>query len=725
MVQGHLTDDETALVINLDQIWLAICSRWKMIAAVTVIFALLGSSYSVFLCKDKYESTGTLLFNASDSTKIITNVDTGEQFLHGEGVDVNPYKSQTELLKSHLIAQRVFDALKKNKIPVAETNPALLFGSVLNAEQVKGTNLIRVVANAGTPRLAKRIADIYLDSYLVLINEISIAPLEHNKTMFKQQVMDAEKDLDVINQRINDYQKQYGILDIDVESQNQVTSLLNLENTSKSTEADLAEKRAEVARIRSQLKFKNKDIHSLLQSVASGQDSQLSTLQDRLQDAQKEYATKALIYAPTNPDMLDLQKRIDVLKRQITDQNILTVGHTGASKTGVIKDSVRTDMVNRLAAAESGVSALMNKLGTLHRQYTDMRHSLADLPQHELIYARLQLEKKSLEDILVRLKQNLTELQIQEVLMHKKLMVIDKPNLPVKPISMPHWQIIALASLAGMVLSVLSIATREVLTSQRGVRADFIEKMLGLPVLAMIPWLPDEQRRGLRGRAALEVTTTTVDPQVLKSYHNLALNLKVQRNQSQQNALVLSSVLEPGENSIIMANLAFCLAQSGERVLLIDANLRKPNLHTLFNHELDYDNGLLELINSISDRLYRKKDVYADEVLELIGAVATPSGLHPQLDYLNAGLVLENTFEFLNSKGFSSLIQASKIGYDWVLVDSPPFLEQPDGAVLLGYLDGLLLIVEKDAEESQITAVCNKVAKLHSTIPGVVLRKPV
>jgi succinoglycan biosynthesis transport protein ExoP len=722
VVQGHLTEE--ALVIDLDQLWRNLRARAKQVVGAALLFAILGTVFSFMFYEDKYQSVGTLLFNTNEATKVITNIDTGEEFLKSEGMDANPYKNQEELLKSRLIAQRVWLQLKKENLrALSGWNVDQLLNKVLSAEQVKGTNLIRLTAAAHSAMLAQKINDAYMACYLDLINDISSDSLKQSQKMLETQVAQAERDLDTINRKIRDYQDLYGILDMDVEKQNQVGALISLDSSVKAVEADFSQKRAEAMRIRSQLKLKNQDLHTLLQSVATGQDIQLSNLQDKLQELQKDYAAKALIYAPTNPDMQQLQKRIDVLKRQITDQHILTIGQVGVPKSGSIKDSVRTDLVSRLALAESDASALQNKLGTMRSQYQNMHASLQDLPQHELDYARLQMEQKSKTDVLSRLRQNLSEVQIQRASIHQKLMVIDKPNLPNKPVSMPRWQIIALAALAGALLST-SLVSVQTLAKPPSVRPEFVENVLELPVLAMIPWIPNEQWQHYRSRGRLEVTSAGAPPQLVKAYHDLALNLKVQRNATQRSALVLSSLLHNAENSVIMANVAFCLAQSGERVLLVDASLRKPRLHQIFNHALNYENGLPELINSISDVLYRKKEVVLEDILPLIAEAATPSGIHPQLDYLNAGLALEQTFEFLNSKGFAALIQASKAGYDWVLVDCPPFLEQPDASILLGYLDGLLLLVEKDADEVQIAAAQNKVMKLNSSIPGVVLRRP-
>jgi Mrp family chromosome partitioning ATPase len=243
-----------------------------------------------------------------------------------------------------------------------------------------------------------------------------------------------------------------------------------------------------------------------------------------------------------------------------------------------------------------------------------------------------------------------------------------------------------------------------------------------VPLLAVIPWLSDKQWRYYRERNYLEVNVHQPDLKLVKAYQDLALNLKVQRNISGNNAIVVSSLFRTAGGSVILSNLAYCLAQSGDSVLLVDANLHSPHLHESFNHLLSYENGLTELINDISEMLYYSKNLDPADLQTRIASAAIPSGVHPQLHYLNAGLQMQNTFEFLNSKGFSTLIAAAKTHYQWVLLDAPPFLEHPDAAVLLSYTDGLLLLTEREATEDQMLLVHDKVQRLNANIIGAVLR---
>jgi succinoglycan biosynthesis transport protein ExoP len=713
----HFAEHKTPLVIDFTKVWNALQGKSLWILSCTLFLSLLATLVSFLFFQDAYQSSAKLLLDTNSSPKSETN----DSLLKGMGFESNPYKNQEELLKSQLIFERVSQQLKQGKFQFPYKKPADLADKVLSAEHIQNTNFIRISAKADKPSAAKKLAQIYMQSYLDLTQEISYAPIQQQKKYFESQIKQAEMVLAGINHKIESCQKSYGILDLDIKNQNQIRQLLNLDTQSKSTQADLAQKRAEAARLRQLLKLKRGEFDSALQAVAKGQDRTLIALQEKLQDLQKEYDAKALIYAPTNPDMVQLQRKLDTLKNQITDQQILTVGNTPHAKINQIKDSVRTNMVNRLAMADSESAALQNKLITLQSQYQGIRQNLKNLPQQQLEYTRLLVDQKNQEDTLTKLKQSLSETQIQEAAIHKRLMVIDQPNLPEKPVAPLRWQLIAGAAAIGLFLSLGAIVGQSVL-SQYHLRPDFIEQALNIPILGNIPWLSNEKWHYLRSRGRLEILSTDADPNIIKAYQDLALNLKVRRNTLGKNTIILSQLLEEKGHAYILANLACCLAQGGDRVLLVDADLRKPGLHQAFNHSLDYEQGLPELINSVSELLHRKKDAQVQDILQLVSTVATPSGVHPQLEYLNAGLVLGNTFEFLNAKSFDVLLNVLKAGYDWVLVSAPPLLKHPDCSVLLGYADGLLLLADQETNESHLIAAQKKVERLHSMIYGAILR---
>ena len=132
---------------------------------------------------------------------------------------------------------------------------------------------------------------------------------------------------------------------------------------------------------------------------------------------------------------------------------------------------------------------------------------------------------------------------------------------------------------------------------------------------------------------------------------------------------------EPGDGkSTTSANLAIAIAQSGKKVLLIDADLRRPTMHTLFG--LPQDVGLTDV---------------------LLNEVAWFTAVRPtrvnNLSVLTAGLCPDNPAELLSRSHLPEMLKAARVAYDFIIVDTPPILAISDPAIVAPYMDGLLLVV--------------------------------
>jgi capsular exopolysaccharide synthesis family protein len=141
-------------------------------------------------------------------------------------------------------------------------------------------------------------------------------------------------------------------------------------------------------------------------------------------------------------------------------------------------------------------------------------------------------------------------------------------------------------------------------------------------------------------------------------------------------ALLITSVAPKEGKTVVAANLAIALAQAGRKVLLVDADMRKPRLDKLFPMESD-GTGLVQLLGADLplDAAVRPTDIEHLSVLPCLTAADNPS-------------------ELLESQRLVSLIAAAKERYDFVLFDSPPLLAVTDAVVLASRVDGVVLVVK-------------------------------
>jgi polysaccharide biosynthesis transport protein len=713
--------DDATLIIDFEQLKQSVARNTGWIVLVFVLFVLVTGAY-VFGngFHERYHSEATLLYNPAQIASVISTVENGRMFSD----ENNVFKNQQEIFESRVLAERVLQELRQQD-PVFWSMPAeQLRQNYLQADHIRNSDFMKLSATAETPKKAVMILNHYLKQYDSLMNELTIAPLKEQEKLYSEQLKKAEDDLTGIETILKQYQKTYGIVDIVAANQSKINQLETLSIQTGDIQRILAEKQAEALRIRQQLRLdRGQTTSAAILSVANGQNSLLNELQNQLQNVQKDYLSKSKVFTSTNPDMVDLKNQLEVLQQQVREQQVLTLGQPALPGNMLqIKDTVRASMIAQLATSEALVAAMNRKLSISQQQLAGLQQQLKALPEQQIDYIRLKAKQESKENVVVKLRDKLTEVTIQEAAIGQKLTVMDPPSSPKTALFPTRLHLVAGVGVLGILLATLFFMAKEMLIP-RHIRPWFMEKVIKVPVLAIIPWIPDSTWKRSRKTGTLDVLIHPVNPEVLNGYQDFALSLKARNNtHTNRNALSFATLMIEPHYPAIIGNLAYCLAQSGDRVIVVDANLRNPTLHHLFQQPLNYELGLTELVNRISELLFNKPDVPEEELFTIISRYLLPSRVHSQLFYINAGVKLENPFEFLNSKGFLALVQALKKQYDWVLFHSPPFLGSPDTAVELGYLDGIVLLVDKLATEQQLYRATQKITSLQAWIAGCVMR---
>jgi len=716
-----LNDDES-LVLDFRSVAQHIRRNVGWVVGFTVGAVMLATVYVLLIYQPIYRSDATILFNPNNTPPVISDIGEANNLLNADNMRINPFKSQEQLLSSKLLAQKVIHDLKKDGWNITE-NPEAFMSTVLEASHLRETDFIRLSAKASTPKHAQKIAQVYLKNYQKLMRELSYNPLLEKKALFEGQITETNTELDAMKEEFQAYQEAHGIVDIATENELKVTQLERTRTSIKETEARLSEVRAEVNSILNQLKLQPTEVNTAIQSVARGQNSILTGLYAQLYEKESEVDRQALIYAPTNPDLIRLKKEVAVINKQIDEHNVLTVGNPIEAKSVLIKDGLRLDMVNRLVKSQAEQNALSHKLNTLKYQRGDLSDELKSLPKNQLDYARLKSAIDNKEKLLGRLQDKLSEIKIHLAGIQKNLVVIDPPSLPDKSESMNKVQLVVGSGLAALFIAILTLTFMGFIKNSQ-LSAETLEKLFNAPVLSVIPTTIRKGKKTFGTRPNLNLLKkNSVINSMVEAYQNLAVNLKVQGDITAKNVLTVAALKPDGEQSIMLSNLGLCLAQAGESTVLIDANLRQPELHEVFDHKLDYDKGIVELINNVSECLFKNATATNETLLPIVERGLTPSGIHQGLFYLNAGFALENPFEFLNSKGLHKLIAALRENFDWVLVNAPPLTHNPELSAVLRHTDGLILVTNEDLSESQAYYLQQRIQKLNSSVVGLVVQE--
>jgi capsular exopolysaccharide synthesis family protein len=318
-----------------------------------------------------------------------------------------------------------------------------------------------------------------------------------------------------------------------------------------------------------------------------------------------------------------------------------------------------------------GVQSLKNDYETAQSQEKSLMHALEQQKQDALAlnrkgidYGALQRDASSNRQIFESLMQRTKETGISGALKTSNIRIVDAAEKPQAP-SSPDKKLNALAGVLGGALAAVGLAFFFEYFDNRIKSPNEIKSHLGLPFLGMIPKVVGETAPLLdRG----------VTPQFAEALRTIRTNVLFSSTTEGGQSLVITSS-GPGEGKTVVAsNLAMALAQTGQRVLLVDADMRRPRVHEVFTER--QEPGLSNV---------------------LVGDTKTADAVRPTscetLWILPAGHIPPNPAELLGSKRFADFVTTLTEHFAWVVIDSPPIMAVTDAAVAAHIADGVLFVV--------------------------------
>jgi capsular exopolysaccharide synthesis family protein len=310
-------------------------------------------------------------------------------------------------------------------------------------------------------------------------------------------------------------------------------------------------------------------------------------------------------------------------------------------------------------------------------------------------YSVLSREAESNRQVYESLLQRTKETGISGELKSSNIRVVDSAEVPGRPVLPVRQRDLSVAAINGLVLALGLVFLFEYLDN-RIKSPQELRTHLGLPFLGMIPAIdgggPTLLHQG-------------VPPQFAEAIRGVRTNVLFSSADEGVRMIVVTSA-GPGEGkSMFSSNLSVSLAQAGQRVLHIDADMRRPRVHEIF--ELSHEPGLSNLLVG---------DCKPSEAVRMTSV--------QNLCVLPAGMIPPNPAELLGSKRCTEYFATLSEHFDWVIIDSPPVLAVSDASILANSATGVLFVVGAD-QTSRRTAKA-AVDQLHSVqahIIGAVLNR--
>ncbi|MCU0691205.1 MAG: polysaccharide biosynthesis tyrosine autokinase [Polyangiaceae bacterium] len=658
--------------------------RWMLVVAITAAIALAVTFYTLGQ-KKIYQSSATMLFDPTPPRPLGRQVETVVDMSTGSYWNNKEYyETQYELMKSLRLALAVVQELglqndlaflqnappggktvEPREMPTAEQAAQTLLSRV-SVAPVKNSRLAKLTYLDADPARAQRIATAMAETFVAL-NLSDAQQSTGSAVEWLNGQLDKLRDgLDASEMALHNYKLDKNILSVDIDGQShmlraEMEQLSQALTTARIKREELAARHAELSKV-------GADDPSQLPATELLQSLVLQRLRESYVTALRERdALHASGKGENHPNV------------RAADGSVTTSRAALLAEIRNIQGSVARDLaiVRKQEAGLSGLLAAAKKQGF-------------DLNLLAIEYNRLNRTKENSEKLYSVVLERTKEGDLARMLQVNNIRVAEAPLLPRGPIKPRVPVNVLLGMVAGLVLGVGAAFAREFVDRSVKTQAD-LEGLLGLTFLGLIPAIsPDGAKKakyygyGRKRRRAKADDGAPVSPDLIvhqaplsgpaEAARAIRTNLRFMSPDEPFRVLLVTSASPSEGKTTVAANIAVVMAQAGQKVLLLDADLRKPRIHRIFGKPSD-----VGLTVAMLD-----PGVLTDELL------ATDI---PDLCVLVAGPIPPNPAELLQSDKFATLLEGLRNRFDRIVIDSPPVGPVTDAAVLATQVDGTVLVV--------------------------------
>ena len=676
--------------VTLSEALLTVRKRKYLIAAI----ALLGIGYGFYKGTTQprlYQATGTIEIRTGSSNQFRVNGSAGY------GSVSSSLQTQVAIIKSDtvlLTVARDLDLpnnaaftgyygpnrhLSLDDLNVRQSTLNAMNGDI-GVGVVPKTDLVQISCHTLDPKLSSDIVNRLIREFIQRDLQASYEATQRVSDFLSLQLRDLKQEVETQQEQLIDLQKRIGVLGFDPQH-NQIQSTLD--------DLTRAVSQAQIARIQQQARYKtlstmNPDAldGTIGAQAAGGLSTSLSTLRSQREQLFAQYAELSATLLPNHPQVKALTAQINEINKQIVDEQKRLIDQ----------------------AHEAYVAATDNEQqtrGALEAEKAEAYKLRDDLVEYTL----RQRDFESNRTLYEGLSQRLRTAGIEAGLESTEIDIIDNAVPPVAP-TLQSRSTMMLVN--GILMLALGIVIAFVLESlDTGIRTVAqIEAISGLPSLALIPRI----RRSTAEIAAQSSVQRNLGvigapmSQFAEAFRALRTSLLLSVAGSEPQVILLTSATPSEGKTTVAMNLACILAQRDVRVLLIDADLRRPTVHHRFNI-----NGKVGLSSVLTGSIPLQQAV--QQVSEV-----------PRLDILVSGPVPPFPTEMLASDAMKRLIAECRGLYTHIVLDSPPLLSITDSVVLAHDADAVVLVVRQGkANKHAVRRARDLLLRAGTRITGTVL----
>jgi capsular exopolysaccharide synthesis family protein len=552
--------------------------------------------------------------------------------------------------------------------------------------------------------LANRVATIYRNLDLAG----GQGELHFVLTFLDSQIIKYENRLVEVENELKQFQSNFKIYALDGSAELLLNDLTIYENIYYTNIAELEVAQSRVGYLKSQLSDSEK---ALMEEITNTNNPMIVALRGKIAEleAQKVQQMVDEGWDEKSLQANDFNRRIGEMKSKLTNitESLILSGWSEEDPFAASQE-----IFNKIVEQEVDVHASRSRATEYKELVELMSGRLSELPSQTLQYARLERELRLNENLYLTMKQKYEEYRITEAGQLGKVRILDPALISIKV--RPNKKVNLLIGVLLGLIAGIGYATLRELNDNTVKAVEQLERK-GLTVLGIIPDMHHQIGGGIKKPLTKPSTggtdfrrrlITYEDPKspISESYRSLRTNISYASADKKIKSLLVSSP-QPGEGkSTTTANLAIAFAQLRKRTLLIDADLRKPVQHNVFDQARAP--GLSEyLIGDIEDF---KTIIHQTKVDNLF--VMSAGGLPP------------NPSELLGSERMSTLVDRLEQQWDIVLFDSPPIVAVTDASMISGEIDAVALVVKAGStDKAAVDRALDTIKNVAAPLVGVIL----
>jgi capsular exopolysaccharide synthesis family protein len=615
-----------------------------------------------------YDATTTIIIDLTaprvlDKDQVQDVVDSGPG---GYWFSREYYETQYRVIASRAVARRVADRLQLGsnasflgvlgeRDPATQEramggkDPVKILQRNLKVEPVKDSRIVRIRYEDPDPQLAASIANSFAESYIAENLAVKSTTTQSASDWLEEQLVGLEKKLNQSSKELFDFKKSHDIVAASWEDRQSMVSqrLTAINDALTKARVRRAELQARNDGINVASSVIGPDEPDLERLGALGQSDGMQALKGRYLEARSECADLRVKYLDDHPKIEACGKKLS-LARQALSEEI-----SGALSAARKEFEEVTKTERNLASLLEQTKADSFALNQFERDYLELKRSYDN---NQRLY----------ELVLKRLK----DTSVAGMLQVSNVRILDRARssgIPLRPDPKKNGALALLIGLlGGIALAFVAEYLDTSITSQ-----EQVEEKLGLAFLGIIPSIPSN-KDGTPQDLIVQSQPKSAVAECLRAVRTNLLFMSPEK--PLKTILVTSSGPQEGKTTTA-TSLAVTMTASGNRVLLVDADMRRPRVHRIFG--LSNDKGLSSLI--LGDGTLR----------ELVQDTHIPN-----LSVLPCGPVPPNPAELLHTASFRRVLLEMAASFDRVIIDSPPIGVVADAVVVSTQVDGCLIVLK-------------------------------